>query len=211
LAALAAMALYPGGTTHDPTTHGYSVLNNFMSDLGMTVAYGGRPNRFGAALFVFALCAVVVGVGWSLVVFIRLCEQSTESRPYTRIAKVVGALVAALYIGVALTPENRQMGLHLQFTLWAFRLFPIGAVVLAVASQKARFLPLDVAVGWALLSVILVAYVIVLDWGPRLSTPAGLTTQVVAQKVVAFAIMSFFYFLCLRVERGVIGDVSGRL
>jgi hypothetical membrane protein len=197
------MARYPGGTPHDPTTHGYSVLNNFMSDLGMTVAYDGRPNRLGAALFIFTLCAVVAGLTWSLVVFLRMCEGSAESRPYTQMARLVGALVAALYIGVALTPENRVMGLHLQFTLWAFRIFPIGTVLLAVASRKSRFVPNDVVVGWALLSVILIAYVIILDWGPRLSTSAGLTTQVVAQKVVAFAIMSFFYYLCLRLERTV--------
>lgn len=201
LLAIAAMLIYPGGTTHDPTTHGYSVVNNFMSDLGMTVAYDGQPNRMGAAFFVIGFASVVVGLLWPLVAFIRLCSTSARSRPYARSAGGVGIVVASLFIGVALTPENRVMGIHLQFTLWALRLFPIGSLLLALACMKAEFIPGAVVVGWLLLTAILTVYVIILDWRPSLSTPAGLATQVIAQKAVAFAAMSFFYYWCRRTER----------
>ena len=45
-----AMARYPGGTPLDHTTERYSFSRNFLSDLGMTVAYDGRANLLGAAL-----------------------------------------------------------------------------------------------------------------------------------------------------------------
>jgi len=46
--AIVSMLLYPGGTTLDPSPRGYSRWQNFLSDLGMTVAYDHRPNRLGA-------------------------------------------------------------------------------------------------------------------------------------------------------------------
>ena len=36
---------------------------NFLSDRGMTVAYDGQPNRFGACLFVASLLLPVVRFG----------------------------------------------------------------------------------------------------------------------------------------------------
>ena len=43
LAAGIAMLLYPGGTARDRDTVAYSVTRNFLRDLGMTVAWDGRP------------------------------------------------------------------------------------------------------------------------------------------------------------------------
>jgi hypothetical membrane protein len=37
--AVGAALRYPGGTALDATTPGYSLSRNFLSDLGMTVAY----------------------------------------------------------------------------------------------------------------------------------------------------------------------------
>ena len=38
---------YPGGTSLNARTVGYSPAQNFLSDLGMTVAYNGRANGLG--------------------------------------------------------------------------------------------------------------------------------------------------------------------
>jgi len=53
-----AMLLYPGGTLHDPSTTGYSFFQNFLSDLGGTVAWGGQPNYLSAFLFVTSFRAL---------------------------------------------------------------------------------------------------------------------------------------------------------
>jgi hypothetical protein len=47
----AAMVVYPGGTMRNPGTNGYSFFQNFLSDLGARVAWGGRQNRASAVLF----------------------------------------------------------------------------------------------------------------------------------------------------------------
>jgi hypothetical protein len=41
------------------------------------------------------------------------------------------------------------------------------------------------AIGWITLTVVLSTYVVMLGWGPDLTTVGGLTTQVVSQKLVA--------------------------
>jgi hypothetical protein len=40
---------------------------------------------------------------------------------------------------------------------------------------------------WALLTIVLAAYVLVLEWGPSMYTPSGLFVQVVWQKTAVFS------------------------
>lgn len=65
------MLQYPGGTPLDSSTRGYSISQNFLSDLGMTVAYNGQSNGLGAALFVLSLLLLVVGLGGTAVSIVR--------------------------------------------------------------------------------------------------------------------------------------------
>ena len=54
------MVVYPGGPLLDPSVTGYSFVQNFVSDLAMTVTHGSQSNHLGAGLFVagFALSAI---------------------------------------------------------------------------------------------------------------------------------------------------------
>src|SRR5438045_8307484 len=106
--AIVAIVRYPGGTMLDHSTPGYSFFRNFLSDLGMTVAHDGQPNALGASLFILSLCIVVVGVGGCLVGLVRLYAGSPRSRTFALAAGVIGLLVCASFIGVAVTPEDRM-------------------------------------------------------------------------------------------------------
>ena len=87
LAALAAamcvtaMLLYPGGTPLDRAASGYSLTQNFLSDLGMTTSYGGGSNRGGATLFVFSILALVADSVVSLRPFVRACSAFASLAP----------------------------------------------------------------------------------------------------------------------------------
>ena len=205
--ALAAMVRYPGGTLFDATTHRYSLSQNFLSDLGMTVAHNGEANRIGAILFVIALLVLVVGLGGSLVGFVRLHSATPQSRPFARLAGVVGLVVCIFFAGVALTPENRLLGLHIFFTRSAWRLFVLVPLLLFVASLRG-----DVASGvrsaWLFLTVMLAGYVWVLDFGPRVSAPGGLVTQVTAQKIIAITAILSFVYLSIVAERRMVAAVG---
>src|SRR5262252_9348012 len=88
--AIAAAFRYPGGTYNDHSTRGYSFFENFLSDLGMTVAHNGEANRLGGILFVIALLLLVIGLGGSLVGFVRLHSTAPKSRPFARFAGLIG-------------------------------------------------------------------------------------------------------------------------
>ncbi len=182
-----AMLLYPGGTGLDGSTHGYSLTRNFLSDLGMTVAWNGSPNTAGAALFVASIAATVAGFGAGALALGRLCWRSSAARRPAQAASIVAVMVCALFIGVALTPENRAMALHVRLTLLAFRLLPLAALLLLLTTLRSGLFPRRAAVAWGVLSAILAAYVVLLGWGPSVRTPEGLVVMVVAQKLVALA------------------------
>ncbi len=199
--AIVAALRYPGGTYNDHSTRGYSFFENFLSDLGMTVAHNGEPNRLGGALFVVALLVLVVGLGGSLVGFMRLHSEAPGSRPLARAAGLVGLLVCVCFAGVALTPYNRFFGLHIFFTRAAWRLFVLVPLLLFAASLRSDTVPRGIRSAWLFLTVMLAGYVWVLDFGPRVSAPGGLVTQVTAQKIIAIVAILTFVYLSVVAER----------
>ena len=186
---VASMLLYPGGTALDRSTRGYSLSRNFLSDLGMTVAYDGRPNVAGAICFIGALCILVLGLGGTLVSFVRRYAVTPAARGLALAAGGVGLLAAVAFLGVAFTPEDRVMHLHLRFTLWAFELLPAAALLLALAARQSRVAAQRVVLTWTLLGALLAGYAGLLAWGPTINTPVTLTTYVLAQKVVTVALL----------------------
>lgn len=198
--ALLAMLSYPGGTLLDHSTHRYHLFQNFLSDLGMTVAYDGRANGIGALLFVASLTTLVFGLGGALLGFVRL-YTSSRARPFVRAAMTLGVIVALSFLGVAVTPENRVLDLHVRLTFFAFRVFPLVPLLLAIASRRDARIPKRLTTGWIVLTVVLSVYVVVLGWGPDLTTVGGLTTQVVSQKLVAFLAISILFVQSLEADR----------
>ena len=106
--AVGAMLRYPGGTPLDATTLGYSFAHNFLSDLGMTVAYNHEPNRVGATLFAVSLLLLVIGLGSVVVVIARFLAVDAASRRWARLSAVALLAVCVSFAGVAVTPENRS-------------------------------------------------------------------------------------------------------
>lgn len=185
--ALTAIAMwrYPGGTALDAHTAGYQFTQNFLSDLGMTVAYNGAPNRLGATCFIVALCALVIGAARALAHLARVYSATPRARAFARAAGAIGFLSCAAFVGVAATPENSAMPWHVQFTLLAFRLMPFAALALAVATRAIPALPRRVSATWLALTGVLAAYVALLAWHPAVRTADVLAVQVIAQKVVS--------------------------
>jgi hypothetical membrane protein len=208
LLAIVAAFQYPGGTFNDHSTRGYSFTRNFLSDLGATVAHNGAPNRLGAVLFVVALLLLVIGVGGSLVGFVRLHSATPESRTFARLAGAIGLLVCLCFAGVAVTPENRLLGPHIFLTKAAFRLFPLVPLFLFIASLRVRDIPRGARAAWFFLTVMLAGYVAVLDFGPRASTPVGLLTQVTAQKIITITVVATFVYLSVTAERRMVAAAS---
>ena len=196
-----AMLQYPGGTFRDHSTRGYSLAHNFLSDLGATVAHNGQPNGTGTALFIASLTILVIGMGGCLAGMIRLYSRNPATRPWALAAGAAAVVVCASFIGVAVTPEDRALSLHVQLTKLAFRAFPLVTLLMALASHADRESPTRVTIAWAVLTVILATYVAILDWGPSTRTPMGLVVQVVAQKIVTLSAVLLIVFQTYAADR----------
>jgi hypothetical membrane protein len=199
--AVVAMLVYPGGTYRDHSTSGYQFFHNFFSDLGATVTFNGQANPIGAALFVVALVVLVVGMGGILAGLARVYSRAPRAVPLVRLAVAAGIFVCACFIGVAATPENRFRSTHVLFTKLAFRVFPVVPLFLGLAASRGDRSSSRADVGWVALIALLTAYVIVLDFGPRASTPIGLVVQVTAQKIVAVGAVLLLVYQSILAER----------
>lgn len=174
---------------------------NFLSDLGMTVAYDGRPNRLGALLFTLSLGALLIGLGGWLISVLRSYWREPRPRRLAQIATVVGLFVCAAFAAVGLTPENEVMARHVSVTLLAWRSFPALSLLLTLASARSSLSPRREPFGWGALTVLLVVYVVVLGWGPPLDTFAGLRVQVAAQKIATAGVIAIFLWLMIERDR----------
>ena len=201
IGAVVAMLVYPGGTYRDHTTSGYQFFHNFFSDLGATTTWSGRPNPVGAWLFVVSLVVLVVGMAAILAGLARVYGRTSRAVPPIRVAVLVGVFVCVCFIGVAATPENRALSIHVLFTKLAFRAFPAVPLFLGLAASRTDDAPPRVGIGWITMVALLVAYVVVLDWGPRSSTPIGLVVQVTAQKIVAVGAVLLLAYQSIQAER----------
>ena len=199
-AAGVAMLLYPGGNHAHPDLQRYSLTHNFFSDLGMTTALNGAPNRIGAALFVVALGALLIGFGGALIAFVRLYASAAPARRFAQLAMAAGALTVLAFAGVAATPEDRSMSAHIAFTVAAFRIFPFASLFLAIAAAVSGW-PRRIIVAWSLLTIALVAYESTFFLGSVTRTEGTLVFHVLAQKAIAVIAVSSLSYLCFETSR----------
>jgi hypothetical membrane protein len=196
-----AMFLYPGGTFADHSTRGYSFTHNFLSDLGATVTVGGHSNAPSATLFVASLVLMMGAFGVSLGAVVRVHSKSPAARPYAWAAAAVGILVCLLFLGVAVSPEDRAFRLHVEFARWAFRISPVAVLMLAFATRRDPDFPPVVTNSWLLLTVALAVYVAVMAWGPNAGTEFGLGFQATAQKAIVIVADIVIVFETYEAER----------
>jgi hypothetical membrane protein len=195
------MVRYPGGTLFDATTHRYSLSQNFLSDLGMTVAHNHEPNRLGAALFVVSLMSLVVGLGSAVVGIARRLGGYPSARRWARSAAVFGLAACVAFAGVAVTPEDRVMDMHLAFTTWGWRIVPVIAALFGIASLNVPGFGRRVAVIWFVAAILLAAYAALFSWGPRITSVDGLVFQVVAQKAATVIVLAAVLLVSREMDR----------
>ena len=198
--AVVAMLVYPGGTVRDPTTRGYRLFQNFMSDLGMTVAHGGRPNDLGAYLFVGSLGLLALALVGCAVGFVMLHSSSPRQRHLVRAAGAAAALVGAGLLGAALTPADVSLALHLRFSSVAIGTAPVPLLLFALASARDDRFPKGVPAAWLALAL-LVGVLFAMRWGPGIATDRGLMIQVTVQKVVAVAVVAIVTYQTYQARR----------
>lgn len=181
-----AMLVYPGGAVYQLDATRYLFLRNFFSDLGATVTPSGRPNLVSHILLAIALGSVglslvVASSNWKVIVARRQAARAAG------VASQIVEIVAGLgFIGIAATPWNLVLDAHNGFVRLAFGFLLVYDLCLLVIQVSNRWTPAYTAANTIYL-LLLVAYVGILFFGPRVDTESGLEFQVAAQKIIVYA------------------------
>jgi hypothetical protein len=202
-----AMVLYAGGTWFDPGTAHYHFTGNFLSDLGMTHAFSGRPNHASSVLFGIALASV----GAALVVFVWAWRDFAFERGRALVAgyaaAVLGTLSGLAFIGVAVTPFDLALDAHNSFVIAAFGLLMLYVATITFVMWRNGVAGARLAVNVAYLACV-AAYVVLVVRGPRMSTPHGHVVQVLGQKLVAYVSMLHIVYLATTIRRSLHGAIK---
>ena len=186
VATVMAMATYPGGSYSDHATVGYVFSRNFFSDLGMLTAHNGASNLVSMSLFFVALTLVGAGLVLFFIAFPRLFADAPRARTWSVAGSVFGIIAGLCFVGVAFTPADILLEAHIACVKFAFRAFPLAAFCYAVAIFRAEGYPTRYAWVFIAFGAALVGYVLLLEFGPKITTDAGLAIQVGGQKVIVY-------------------------
>jgi len=182
-----AMLTYAGGSVDNHAATGYSFTHNFLSNLGMLTALSGEPNWISAALFFISLAFAGICLVIFFIIFPRLFQSSCTQQVLALIGSIIGVLAGICFVGIACAPADIARPAHVQFVMWAFRLFPLAVLFYVPVLFLDKQYPKVYAWVFAVFCLMLIGYYLLMTNGPSFASPQGLVIQVVGQKVIAYA------------------------
>ncbi len=187
LLTVVAMLTYTGGTATDPSAAGYSFTHNFLSNLGMISSESGRSNWVSAILFFLALGMAGAALVVFFVIFRRFFVGTHLQSALASLGSGLGVLAGLSFMGIAFAPADISRPAHIQFVMWAFRLFPLAVLCYVPVMFMDKQYPKVYAWVFAVFCLLLIGYYLLMTNGPSFTSPQGLVIQVVGQKVIAYA------------------------
>ncbi|MHA2003214.1 MAG: DUF998 domain-containing protein [Candidatus Thorarchaeota archaeon] len=188
-----AALFYAGGTESNASSPGFSLIENFLSDLGMITAYSGQPNLISS--FFFNATLFLLGV-FLILYFLAMPDffkGHKESKWLSIAGSATGIFMAATFIGGSLTPADIYRPIHLMFGAMAF----VSALPVVIFYTLAILLnenyPNWNAIGFAVLGAVILVYLVLLLNGGASGEITIFFT--LGQKIVVFSIL-----LCFLIE-----------
>lgn len=190
-----AMHFYSGGTPLDSSTMGYSLTQNYLSDLGLTSAHSGTSNTTSMILFTVTMCLAGVAVAFFFLAAPGGFEKNRGARRSSIIGSAAGVISGISYIGIGAMPSDVNHGLHLAFVNAAFVTTFLAVVCYRTAMHESNTHPRGYALVYSLFAGIMAVYVVALLLAPSAETNTGLTVHAVGQKIVVYS-----GILCMLIE-----------
>jgi hypothetical protein len=182
-----AMLTYAGGALDNPSAAGYSFTHDFLSNLGMLTALSGKPNWVSAILFFISLAMAGACLVAFFILFPGLFQSKRLQKTLSIAGSILGVLAGISFIGIAFSPADVARPAHVQFVMWAFRLFPLAVLCYVPVMFVDKQYPKLYAWVFAIFCLMLISYFLLLTNGSEFSSPQGLVIQAVGQKVIAYA------------------------
>jgi len=184
IATIFLMFIYDGGTKFNSALTSYSFTHNFFSDLGRTVDFRETPQLLSHYLFKISIAFV----GLSTILFSLAFQGMFENQKILKFLGIISGIIAGIsYIGVGFTPWNLHLHSHVIFVKVAFSFFLILVFSFMILIFKEKKYPRFYFNVFLIFSLILIAYLILLFFGPSAKKPGGIVIQVVGQKIIAYS------------------------
>lgn len=186
-----AMRVYPG----------YAFWDNFLSDLGMTHTWAGRPNYpamllFGSALSTIGIALVAFATTWRTFAFRRERAAALGGA-----SEVFGCLSGCAFVALALAPVDRMLDDHNGLVVAAFALLLLYTVSLTIvwgynAATRPQLLSCVAYV------VIVLVYFAVVIYAARvgIGTQRARDLLIGSQKIMVYASMAYVMYLSLVIQ-----------
>ena len=181
-----AMLTYPGGTFADGTTVGYSFLHNFFSDLGRVTAPNGQSNMVSMILFSIALTVAGIGLAFFCVAFREFFKTDRTGKWVSLFGTAFGVASGLCFAGIAFVPYDLFFNVHLSLVLWAYRTFLVAVATYAYVIFRQNAYPRRYGWIFIVFTLFLAAYLILLTFGPGMTTPTGVVIQATGQKIITY-------------------------
>jgi hypothetical membrane protein len=196
---LLATAAYPGGTLVERHTAGYSFAENFLSDLGRSVAWCGKSNT--TAEFLFTVAMVVLGLS-IIPFFLFLPLHAPDKSAILWVAAVSGIGSALALIWIGLTPYDLHFQAH-HTALFFWVVFLLAAVILHAwalftseeCSSAFAVLSLALAVVIGLYLLRGMEFLFTVAWGSASDALANFATM---QKYVVLSAVAWYLVFGIR-------------
>ena len=193
-----AMITYTGGHALDPDSPGFSLVYNFLSDLGRTVAYSENTNMISSLIFNVSLFFAGVLLIPYFTTFPIIFRGTKISRWFSILGSLIGVFFALTFVGGSLTPSDLFMEIHLMFGGLAFVsglpivIFHTFAII-SSPDYPNRYAVIYIALG-LVLSIFLYSMFLIGDSGISVIVTIG-------QKFVVTSILICFLLLSLATRR----------
>jgi hypothetical membrane protein len=119
--------------------------------------------------------------------FHQFFTRSRSGKVLSGIGSTFGVISGICFVGVALTPANLYLGLHLAVMMWAFRTFTVAVICYTIAIFRERNYPNRFGFIFVAFAVLLFLYVLLLVAGPAYDSPEGIMVQAIGQKIIVYA------------------------
>lgn len=189
------MLFYPGGKYSDHNSQGYSFLENFFSDLGRWRTYNGGTKWISFILFVYALAFLAIAVCVFIFEFLASLNDSRKY-PVVYYSAIASAFLYAIFsIGIACTPYDLGLAAHMFVVRSCFIMMVPLTWSISFLIYKHNEIPNRYFVLLLTVSFMLIAYIYILFWGPRVNVNTYF--QPVAQKIIVYTLTFSLMYLSL--------------
>lgn len=199
---ISAAFLYPGGTLHDAEMATYSFSNNYLSDMGRTIAINGEANFFASSFFLIALTIAGLVIMLFFINARVLFKDTKTMRILALIGTITGILGCLSLIGVGFTPVNLYREPHIFAANWVFRFFFVASLCYTFAIFLKKEMPNKLAIGYLIFSIFIISYILINELGPSPHTsPQILTIKVMAQKIILLCFIATIYLQSVGIKK----------